>query len=170
MRTILFLLIMYSHSFPSTTLSPMCICAYGLNFFFFKFVDWIKCAGWLGRTSFRSVTGAGSCDMAEVSPCLFFSFSLSSSSSSPGSALRPFPRVLRGVSELEHVNKHSLNHCIERHTHAYCTGVKQYRLGVVVVVGGGHSGLALMNCINRIKMESLGKVLTASFWNVSMKI
>lgn len=32
------------------------------------------------------------------------------------------PALLRGVSELEHVNKHSLDHCIERHTHARCTG------------------------------------------------
>ena len=30
--------------------------------------------------------------------------------------------MLRGVSELEHVNKHSLDHCIERHTRARCTG------------------------------------------------
>lgn len=37
-------------------------------------------------------------------------------SSSPGLALHPYPGVLRGVSELEHVNKPSINHCIERYT------------------------------------------------------
>lgn len=30
--------------------------------------------------------------------------------------------MLRGVSELEHVNKHSLNHCTERHMHAVLGG------------------------------------------------
>ena len=67
---------------------------------------------------------------------VFLLSSSSSASSSPGSALRPYPpptspplRVLRGVSELKHVNKHSLDHCIERHTHARCTGGNRAGLG-----------------------------------------
>lgn len=68
--------------------------------------------------------------MAEVSLDLF-SFSLCLSLPLPhlGSALRPYPRVLRGVSELEHVNKHNLNHCIERHTRAPCTGINSLLWG-----------------------------------------
>lgn len=99
--------------------------------------------------------------------CLFFLLPFSSSSS-PGSFLRQTPpsrppspthRLLRMVTELEHVNKQSHNRSTERHTRAPCT--RGTAIGVLVVPCSN----SLKGVFSRLIKFLLHHMITSATWS-----